>query len=115
MASATTPDSGTERKAPARVLLVDDEPAISRSLARILTAAGHVVSTARSGEEAVAQFGTAMFDVIVSDIRMPGMDGLTLLRSIRAKDLDIRWRSSRATRRSRRSSRPWSTARSATS
>src|SRR5450432_3789455 len=89
MASATTPDASTDRRAPARVLLVDDEPAISRGLARILTSAGHVVSTARSGEEAVAQFGTAMFDVIVSDIRMPGMDGLTLLRSIRAKDLDI--------------------------
>jgi EAL domain-containing protein (putative c-di-GMP-specific phosphodiesterase class I) len=90
MGSAATSGSGADEGKPhARVLLVDDEPAISRSLARILTAAGHVVSTARNGEEAVALFATATFDVIVSDIRMPGMDGLTLLRSIRAKDLDI--------------------------
>ncbi|HVR01067.1 MAG TPA: EAL domain-containing protein [Polyangia bacterium] len=73
----------------ARVLLVDDEPAIARSLARILGAAGHVVSTARSGKEAVTLLASSTFDVVLSDIRMPGMDGLTLLREIRAKDLDV--------------------------
>jgi len=77
------------RQAGARVLLVDDEPAIARSLARILGAAGHVVSTARSGKEAVTLLASSTFDVILSDIRMPGMDGLTLLREIRAKDLDV--------------------------
>jgi EAL domain-containing protein (putative c-di-GMP-specific phosphodiesterase class I) len=73
----------------ARVLLVDDEPAIARALSRILQTAGHVVTSAQSGEEAVALLGTVPFDVIVSDIRMPGMDGLALLKAIRAKDLDI--------------------------
>jgi EAL domain-containing protein (putative c-di-GMP-specific phosphodiesterase class I) len=73
----------------ARVLLVDDEPAIARSLARILSAAGHVVSTARSGKDAVTLLASSTFDVVLSDIRMPGMDGLTLLREIRAKDLDV--------------------------
>jgi EAL domain-containing protein (putative c-di-GMP-specific phosphodiesterase class I) len=71
------------------VLLVDDEPAISRSLSRVLVHAGHEVTSAHSGAEAIAKLGTATFDVIVSDIRMPGMDGLTLLREIRARDLDV--------------------------
>jgi EAL domain-containing protein (putative c-di-GMP-specific phosphodiesterase class I) len=72
-----------------RVLLVDDEPAIARSLARLLGVAGHDVTSAHGGEEAVALLEKASFDVIVSDIRMPGMDGLTLLRAIRARDLDV--------------------------
>jgi EAL domain-containing protein (putative c-di-GMP-specific phosphodiesterase class I) len=72
-----------------RVLLVDDEASIARSLARVLAAAGHEVATATSGAEAVAELATRSFDVILSDIRMPGMDGLTLLRAIRARDLDV--------------------------
>jgi EAL domain-containing protein (putative c-di-GMP-specific phosphodiesterase class I) len=73
----------------ARVLLVDDEPAIARALSRVLGAAGHVVTAAGGGEEAVALLSSSSFDVIISDIRMPGMDGLTLLRAIRSKDLDV--------------------------
>jgi EAL domain-containing protein (putative c-di-GMP-specific phosphodiesterase class I) len=72
-----------------RVLLVDDEPAIARSLSRFLVQAGHVVTAAGNGEEAIKLLAGDSFDVIVSDIRMPGMDGLTLLRAIRAKDLDV--------------------------
>jgi EAL domain-containing protein (putative c-di-GMP-specific phosphodiesterase class I) len=72
-----------------RVLLVDDEPAIARGLARFLTAAGHTVTTASDGAEAVGHLGADAFDVIVSDIRMPEMDGLTLLRRIRESDLDV--------------------------
>jgi EAL domain-containing protein (putative c-di-GMP-specific phosphodiesterase class I) len=90
MIMATPRNSPPEERAPgARVLLVDDEPAIGRSLSRLLGAAGHVVTAAKSGEEAIALLASASFDVIVSDIRMPGMDGLTLLRAIRAKDLDV--------------------------
>jgi EAL domain-containing protein (putative c-di-GMP-specific phosphodiesterase class I)/CheY-like chemotaxis protein len=73
----------------ARVLVVDDEPAIARGLTRVLGLAGHVVTSAMSGEEAVALLASQSFDVILSDIRMPRMDGLTLLRAIRAKDLDV--------------------------
>ena len=72
-----------------RVLLVDDEPAIARSLTRVLGQAGHVVTSAHDGNEAVALLASASFDVILSDIRMPGMDGLALLRAIRARDLDV--------------------------
>ena len=79
----------TEDKLSARVLVVDDEAAISRSLARVLGMAGHAVTTASSGEEAIAALAAQPFDVILSDIRMPGMSGLSLLRAVRARDADI--------------------------
>ncbi len=72
-----------------RVLLVDDEAPIRRGLSRLLTAAGNVVTTASSGQEAFAEVETGAFDVIVSDIRMPGMTGIDLLRAIRGRDLDV--------------------------
>jgi DNA-binding NtrC family response regulator len=90
VATTDTDGGGTERdEVRARVLIVDDEPAIARGLARILSHAGHAVTSAMSGEEAVALFESQRFDVILSDIRMPRMDGLTLLRAIRAKDPDV--------------------------
>ncbi len=73
----------------ARVLLVDDEPGVARSLSRLLGMEGHAVTTASDGLEAIALIQSAAFDVIVSDIGMPNMDGLTLLRAIRARDLDV--------------------------
>jgi EAL domain-containing protein (putative c-di-GMP-specific phosphodiesterase class I) len=76
-------------RAPIHVLLVDDEPPIARGVGRLLKAAGYALTTAHDGVEALKAIEAAAFDVIVSDIRMPNMDGLTLLRSIRAKDLDI--------------------------
>jgi EAL domain-containing protein (putative c-di-GMP-specific phosphodiesterase class I) len=72
-----------------RVLIVDDERALVRGLAKLLELAGYFVVTAYDGREAITLIGSSAFDVIVSDIRMPGMDGLTLLRAIRAKDLDV--------------------------
>ena len=72
-----------------RVLLVDDEPALVRGLSRILSAAGYAVVTASDGHDAVKQLESAKVDVIVSDIGMPGMDGLALLRAIRGQSLDV--------------------------
>lgn len=72
-----------------RVLLVDDEPSLRRGMARLLGAAGYEVSSAANGREAMELIERTTFDVIVSDIRMPGMDGLSLLRAVRARDLDV--------------------------
>src|SRR3954463_3764249 len=71
------------------VLLVDDEPQLTRALARHLVAAGYEVETANDGTEAVARLKERFFDVVISDISMPGMNGLELLRAIREKDLDV--------------------------
>ena len=71
------------------VLLVDDEPEALRGFARILKARGHQVTTASRGSEAMAKLSVGHFDVLVSDIAMPDMDGIQLLREVRRRDLLI--------------------------
>lgn len=74
---------------PRHVLLVDDDPAVLRALGRILKTRGYVVTTTSSGPEAVQLVTKTDFDVILSDIAMPEMDGITLLREIRSHDLHV--------------------------
>ncbi|MEM6284150.1 MAG: response regulator, partial [Chloroflexota bacterium] len=69
----------------AHVLVVDDEGAIRYSVSKTLQRVGYRVSEAASGEEALEQIAEQEFDVILTDIRMPGIDGVELLRRI--KDL----------------------------
>jgi EAL domain-containing protein (putative c-di-GMP-specific phosphodiesterase class I) len=71
------------------VLVVDDELAIARSTERILARRGYRITVAGGGREAIAKAEAHPFDVIVSDLGMPDVDGRELLRAIRAKDLDI--------------------------
>lgn len=61
------------------VLVVDDDPLILASVAAVLDAAGFRVWTTDSGEEAVRLVERVRPDVVVTDLRMPGMDGLSLL------------------------------------
>jgi EAL domain-containing protein (putative c-di-GMP-specific phosphodiesterase class I) len=75
--------------APSRILLVDDEPLILRAYAAMLATRAYDVHTAASGAEALEQLRAQSFDVIISDIAMPGLDGLALLRQIRELDLDV--------------------------
>jgi EAL domain-containing protein (putative c-di-GMP-specific phosphodiesterase class I) len=74
---------------PSEVLVVDDEPITARGYARALTAAGYKVAVAHDGREAAGMARKQGFDVIVSDISMPDMDGLALLRAVREHDLDV--------------------------
>jgi EAL domain-containing protein (putative c-di-GMP-specific phosphodiesterase class I)/ActR/RegA family two-component response regulator len=71
------------------VLLVDDERALLTVLARSVRSHGYVVEEASNGQIAVDRLRGANFDVVVSDINMPGMDGIKLLRAIREYDLDL--------------------------
>lgn len=71
------------------MLLVDDEPAITRAYSRTLAAAGFTVEVANDGKAAARRCRERAFDVIVSDISMPGMGGLALLRAVRQHDLDV--------------------------
>ena len=82
---------GAESDASGRglVLLVDDEQSIARAYARTLGAAGFAVEIAFDGKEAAAAAKERSFDVIVSDIAMPEMNGLELLRAVREHDLDV--------------------------
>lgn len=66
-----------------RLLVVDDEPNLLRAVAACLKAEGYEVITARSGREALLHLAESIPDLIVSDIRMPGMDGYQLARQLR--------------------------------
>lgn len=66
-----------------RLLVVDDEPNLLRAVAACLKAEGYEVNTARSGQEALLQLAESVPDLIISDIRMPGMDGYRLARQLR--------------------------------
>lgn len=65
------------------VLLVDDEKGITVVLGAYITDLGYVVDTALSGEEAIEKLQKKSYEVVVSDVRMPGMDGVALLKEIR--------------------------------
>ncbi|WP_297797683.1 HD domain-containing phosphohydrolase [uncultured Marinobacter sp.] len=69
----------------ARLLLVDDEENILRSLQRILRKEPYELETATSGEAALSMMEEQKFDLVISDARMPGMDGPTLLAKIKKK------------------------------
>lgn len=72
-----------------RVLIVDDDPALRAVWTDILSDAGLEVDTAASGAEAVTKLDQAGYDVILSDVSMPGMDGIELLKRVREHDLDV--------------------------
>lgn len=67
----------------ARVLIIDDEDLVIRSLERLLLKTGYEVTPARDGEQAVRHAGNTHFDLIVTDIRMPRMNGIETLQAIR--------------------------------
>jgi two-component system NtrC family sensor kinase len=69
-----------------RVLVVDDEPSVRDVLARILRHGGHEVTTAASGEDALEHFAPGQYDLLFTDLGMPGMGGAALLRHLRARD-----------------------------
>ncbi len=72
----------------ARVVLVDDEEDFLKTLAERLETRGLKVSTATSGENAVASVDGQVFDLIVLDLAMPGINGIETLKQIKAKQPD---------------------------
>jgi EAL domain-containing protein (putative c-di-GMP-specific phosphodiesterase class I) len=70
-------------------LLVDDDPVVLRGLARVLAKRGYEILTASDGAEAIELIQKRSVDVILSDIAMPGMDGIELLREVRRHDLYV--------------------------
>jgi DNA-binding NtrC family response regulator len=68
-----------------RILLVDDDPTIRESLAEALADGATEVRTAETAERALALLADGSADVVVSDVRMPGLDGVALLRLVRER------------------------------
>jgi len=68
-----------------QVLVIDDDAVVGRSFDRVLSDKGYEVSTALSGEEALETINESNFDVVFTDIKMPGMDGLEVTERIKAR------------------------------
>ncbi len=73
-----------------RILLVDDVPAVRLSIRAALEAAGYQVLEASDGKEALALLGTQAVNLIVTDLWMPNLDGVELLKRLRAVNANIR-------------------------
>jgi DNA-binding response OmpR family regulator len=69
-----------------KILLVDDEPLILESISRELTEDDFKVSRAADGEEAIAAINTTCFDLVVTDLVMPGADGFEVLKVAKERD-----------------------------
>ena len=72
-----------------RILVVDDERMIRWSIQQALAKDGHSVATVETGEEAVAQATDEMPDLVFLDITLPGIDGIEVLRRLKAHDPDV--------------------------
>jgi two-component system NtrC family sensor kinase len=75
-----------EEPAKGSVLIVDDEPGIITLLTHVLSGLGHNVTTATNGVEALERIAAGSYDVIVSDIRMPGMDGVKFFETLKSQN-----------------------------
>jgi len=81
-----TAASAPETAPDLRILVADDNPTNRRVAELILSATGADVMTVEDGVEAVAAFDTQPFDVILMDLQMPRMDGLSAIRMIRKRE-----------------------------
>jgi CheY-like chemotaxis protein len=68
-----------------QVLVIDDDAVVGRSFDRVLSEKGYDVSTALSGEEAMKDIESTDYDVVFTDIKMPGMDGIEVAERIKAQ------------------------------
>ena len=72
-----------------RILVVDDEAVVLTSCERILGPEGYEVITTASPFDGLKQFEEGNFDLIITDIKMPEMDGIEFIRRVRQKSTDI--------------------------
>ncbi len=77
-------------RSPRTILIVDDEAGICVILDEYLTGQGYTVTTAMSGEEGLLTFDQQCPDIVLLDVRLPGVSGLDVLRTIRARGTTTR-------------------------
>ena len=73
-----------------KILLVDDSPIARATESALVRALGHSVEEAQDGEEALAKVNAGQFDVILTDVQMPKMDGFTLTRTLKGSPVTAR-------------------------
>jgi len=89
MDSTTPPSATTTRPKRADILLVDDDRLVLRAVERMLTASGYTVVAVHDGQQAAREAMAGGYDVLVSDIHMPGITGTELLDVLRSYGCDI--------------------------
>jgi DNA-binding NtrC family response regulator len=78
----------TEKETQRKILLVDDDPSSIDLISEILQKTGLEVVVAKDGEDALNKFSVNSFELILTDLMMPKMDGLALLKEIKKKEKD---------------------------
>lgn len=68
-----------------KVLVVDDDPVVGESFNRVLSGKGYAVITAQNGQEALDKLESEQYDVVFTDLRMPGMTGLEVAERVKAR------------------------------
>lgn len=68
-----------------KVLVVDDDPVVGKSFNRVLSGKGYIVVTAGDGYEALQKLQSEQYDVVFTDLRMPGMDGVEVAEKVKAR------------------------------
>jgi len=79
----TVQEPPLQRGEKATILVIDDEPEIRNSLSEILSLEGHRVTVAKNGKEGILAFKTNRFDMVLTDLGMPGMSGWQLAKEIK--------------------------------
>lgn len=69
---------------PKNILIIDDEELITKSLIKLLRSQGYAASIALDGTEALRKIKSEDFDLIICDVRMPGIDGIETIKQIRS-------------------------------
>ena len=87
LAVAERPAARTDE--PPRVLVVDDEASIRELLSKTLALAEYAVDTARDGRAAIERLRLGHYDLLIADLKMPGVDGLSLIREAKRLKADL--------------------------
>jgi len=72
-----------------KILVVDDEEVLRNLASEVLSEEGYQVALASSGQEALDQMKQETFDLVIADLKMPGMDGMELLKRIKQRDKEV--------------------------
>ena len=67
-----------------KILLIEDDQGIRETLRHVLAEEGYVVAVEQRGDEGLARAGAELFNVVITDLRLPGLDGLALVRQLHA-------------------------------
>jgi CheY-like chemotaxis protein len=90
VAEAAPPAAPTGAPVALHCLVVDDEPEVAEVVADILGASGHTAVVVASGQSAVERVGTERFDLVFTDLAMPGMTGWQVARAVKARAPEVR-------------------------